>query len=234
MAQAANPFFGTYKTPHQTAPFDKIKLSHYEPAFKKAIEENQKEIDAIVNQRSMPTFENTIEALDRSGQMLNRVASAFFALLSAESNDEMMEISQRVQPMLSEHSNNISLNEKLFDRIKFVYDRRDQLDLLLFVVLLDIDRHLIEKADLVGIGADVDHSRRFDHPLQETNPAFIFVLEFLCSIIFEILRKVALGPRFFYILQRFLADNELSVFDFLLHLFDIAFRQLIMHDFLHF
>ena len=103
MAQAANPFFGTYKTPHQTVPFDKIKLSHYEPAFKKAIEENQKEIDAIVNQRSMPTFENTIEALDRSGQMLNRVASAFFALLSAESNDEMMEISQRVQPMLSKN-----------------------------------------------------------------------------------------------------------------------------------
>lgn len=129
MAQAANPFFGTYKTPHQTVPFDKIKLSHYEPAFKKAIEENQKEIDAIVNQRSMPTFENTIVALDRSGQMLNRVASVFFALLSAESNDEMMEISQRVQPMLSEHSNNISLNEKLFERIKFVYDRRDQLDL---------------------------------------------------------------------------------------------------------
>ena len=129
MAQAANPFFGTYKTPHQTVPFDKIKLSHYEPAFKKAIEENQKEIDAIVNQRSTPTFENTIEALDRSGRMLNRVANVFFAVLSAEGNDEMMEISQRVQPMLSEHSNNISLNEKLFERIKFVYDRRDQLDL---------------------------------------------------------------------------------------------------------
>ncbi len=129
MAQAANPFFGPYKTPHQTVPFDKIKLSHYEPAFKKAIEENQKEIDAIVNQRSTPTFENTIEALDRSGRMLNRVANVFFAVLSAEGNDEMMEISQRVQPMLSEHSNNISLNEKLFERIKFVYDRRDQLDL---------------------------------------------------------------------------------------------------------
>ena len=77
----------------------------------------------------MPTFETSIEALDRSGHMLNRFASAYFALLSAESHDEMMEISQRVQPMLSEHSNNISLNEKLFDRIKFVYDRRDQLDL---------------------------------------------------------------------------------------------------------
>ncbi len=129
MTQAANPFFKTYNTPHQTVPFDKIKLSHYEPAFKKAIEENQKEINAIVNQRSMPTFENTIEALDRSGQMLSRVANVFFNLLSAESNDEMMEISQRVQPLISEHSNNINLNEKLFERIKFVYDRRDQLDL---------------------------------------------------------------------------------------------------------
>ena len=156
MAQAANPFFGTYKTPHQTVPFDKIKLSHYEPAFKKAIEENQKEIDAIVNQRSMPTFENTIEALDRSGQMLNRVASAFFALLSAESNDEMMEISQRVQPMLSEHSNNISLNEKLFDRIKFVYDRRDQLDLLLLVVLVTV-RLLLLGGDHAQSAQSVGH-----------------------------------------------------------------------------
>ncbi len=129
MAQAANPFYGKYNTPHETVPFDKIKLSHYEPAFKKAIKQNQQEINAIVNQRSMPTFENTIEALDRSGAMLNRVGGTFFALLSAEGNDEMMEISQRIQPLLSEHSNNISLNEKLFQRIKYVYDRRDQLDL---------------------------------------------------------------------------------------------------------
>ncbi len=127
MAQAANPFYGKYNTPHETVPFDKIKLSHYEPAFKKAMAENQKEINAIVNQRSMPTFENTIEALDRSGAMLERVASAFYALLSAEGNEEMMEISQRIQPLLSEHSNNINLNEKLFQRIKYVYDRRDQL-----------------------------------------------------------------------------------------------------------
>lgn len=129
MAQAANPFFGTYKTVRQTTPFNKIKNADYEPAFMKGIEEQQKEIDAIVNQRSMPTFENTIVAFDRSGKLLDRVASTFFALLSAESNDEMMEISQRIQPALSEHSNNISLNEKLFQRIKFVYDKRDQLDL---------------------------------------------------------------------------------------------------------
>lgn len=77
----------------------------------------------------MPTFENTIEALDRSGQLLSRVANVFFALLSAESTPEMMEISQRISPKLSEHSNNISLNEKLFERIKFVYDKRDLLEL---------------------------------------------------------------------------------------------------------
>ncbi len=127
--QKENPFFEAYQTPHGTVPFDKIKLEHYEPAFQKAIEENQQEINAIVNQRSMPTFENTIEALDRSGQLLSRVANVFFALLSAESNDEMMEISQHVQPLLSEHSNNINLNEKLFERIKYVYDRRDSLEL---------------------------------------------------------------------------------------------------------
>ena len=129
MTQAANPFFGKYKTPYETVPIDKIKITDYEPAFEKGMAEHQKEIDAIVNQRSMPTFENTIEALDRSGQLLSRVANVFFALLSAESTPEMMEISQRISPKLSEHSNNISLNEKLFERIKFVYDKRDLLEL---------------------------------------------------------------------------------------------------------
>ncbi|MFR0835844.1 MAG: M3 family metallopeptidase [Barnesiella sp.] len=129
MTQAANPFFGKYKTPYETVPFDKIKITDYEPAFEKGMAEHQKEIDAIVNQRSMPTFENTIEALDRSGQLLSRVANVFFALLSAESTPKMMEISQRISPKLSEHSNNISLNEKLFERIKFVYDKRDLLEL---------------------------------------------------------------------------------------------------------
>ena len=127
VVDAADPFNGKYSTPYGTIPFDKIKLSDYEPAFKKGIRMQEQEINAIVNQRSMPTFENTIEALDRSGSYLSRVANVFFALLSAESNDEMMAISQRVQPLLSEHSNNISLNEKLFERIKYVYDNRDKL-----------------------------------------------------------------------------------------------------------
>ena len=129
MIQASNPFLSKYRTPYSTAPFDKIKTEHYEPAFEAGIRQHQQEIDAIVNQRSIPTFENTIEALDRSGDLLTRVSSVFFALLSAESNDEMMEISQRISPKLSEHSNNINLNEGLFQRVKAVYDNREKMNL---------------------------------------------------------------------------------------------------------
>lgn len=129
MIQASNPFLSKYRTPYSTAPFDKIKTEHYEPAFEAGIRQHQQEIDAIVNQRSTPTFENTIEALDRSGDLLTRVSSVFFALLSAESNDEMMEISQRISPKLSEHSNNINLNEGLFQRVKAVYDNREEMNL---------------------------------------------------------------------------------------------------------
>ena len=129
MIQASNPFLSKYRTPYSTAPFDKIKTEHYEPAFEAGIRQHQQEIDAIVNQRSTPTFENTIEALDRSGDLLTRVSSVFFALLSAESNDEMMEISQRISPKLSEHSNNINLNEGLFQRVKTVYDNREKMNL---------------------------------------------------------------------------------------------------------
>lgn len=119
-----NPFFSPYTTPHGVAPFDKIKTEHYEPAFNKAIEIRQKEIDAIADSKATPTFQNTILAMEHSGEMLSRVSSVFFNLLGAESNDEMMEISQRLSPKLSEHSNNINLNEKLFARVKAVYDKR--------------------------------------------------------------------------------------------------------------
>lgn len=119
-----NPFLKPFATPYGTAPFDLIKIEHYEPAFEKAIEEHQSEIDAIVANPRNPTFSNTIEAIEYSGEMLTRVSSVFFNLLSAESNDEMMEISQRLSPKLSQHSNNISLNEELFKRVKAVYDVR--------------------------------------------------------------------------------------------------------------
>lgn len=130
MTQAANnPFFGKYKTPHETIPFNKIKEEHYEPAFEKAIEELKQEIDKIANSSAPATFKNTVEALERSGELLNKVSSAFFNILSAESSDNMMEISQRVSPKLSEVSNYINLNEPLFKRIKTVYEQKETLGL---------------------------------------------------------------------------------------------------------
>ena len=124
MKAGNNPFFYPFSTPHGTAPFDKIKTEHYEPAFEKAMAEHQQEIDTIADNPEPPTFANTIEAMEYSGEMLNRVSNVFFNLLSAESNDEMMDISQRLSPKLSEHFNTIYLNEKLFLRIKTIYERR--------------------------------------------------------------------------------------------------------------
>ncbi len=122
--QAQNPFFSAYKTPYDTPTFNKIKNEHYEPAIEKGIAEHQAEINKIVMIRAVPTFENTIVPLEESGKLLSRVTSVFFNLLSSESNDEMMEIAQRIQPKLSEHSNSITLNEGLFQKVKAVYDKR--------------------------------------------------------------------------------------------------------------
>lgn len=122
--QAQNPFFSAYKTPYDTPPFNKIKNEHYEPAIEKGIAEHEAEINKIVMIRAVPTFENTIVPLEESGKLLSRVTSVFFNLLSSESNDEMMEIAQRIQPKLSEHSNSITLNEGLFQKVKTVYDKR--------------------------------------------------------------------------------------------------------------
>ncbi|MFA6794859.1 MAG: M3 family metallopeptidase [Proteiniphilum sp.] len=119
-----NPFFLPFKGPHGTAPFQEIKITHYEPAFEKAMAEHSAEIDQITANAAAPTFANTIEAMEYAGEMLDRVGNIFFNLLSAESNDEMMEISQRLTAKLSEHSNNINLNEALFRRVKAVYDAR--------------------------------------------------------------------------------------------------------------
>ena len=125
-----NPFFKPYETQYGTPPFDKIKIEHYEPAFDEAIRQHKVEIETIAANPFAPNFANTIAAMEYSGEMLNRVSSAFFNLLSAESNDEMMMISQRLSPKLSEHSNNINLNEKLFARVKAVYNNRLTSDLV--------------------------------------------------------------------------------------------------------
>ena len=113
-----NPFY----TPYEYTPFDTIKETDYEPAILKGIKEEDKEIDQIVNQPEAPTFENTIEALDRTGELLGKVTSVFYNQLSAETSDYLDELSQRMSPILTEHSNNITLNKRLFRRVKAVYE----------------------------------------------------------------------------------------------------------------
>ena len=116
-------------TPFDTAPFSKIKNEHFKPAFLQAIEDARLEIDAIANSKEAPTFENTVAALDFAGQQLDRVSSVFFNLNSAETNPEIQKIAQEVSPLLSEFSNDITLNEDLFKRVKAVYDQRNDLEL---------------------------------------------------------------------------------------------------------
>ena len=112
-----------------TPPFSKISNDDYKPAIKKAIEIAKSEIDEIINNTDTPTFENTTVALDFTGEKLNRITSIFFNLNSAETNDEIQKIAQEVSPWLSEFSNDITLNEDLFKRVKVVFDLRETLDL---------------------------------------------------------------------------------------------------------
>ena len=123
----SNPLLAAWDTPHETPPFSEIELSDYEPAFDAAIACSRAEIDAIVANPSKPTFGNTIVALERHGALLDRISGIFFNLLEADTSDEMQEIAQRVQPKLTELSNDISLNPELFARVKQVYEHPGRL-----------------------------------------------------------------------------------------------------------
>ena len=119
----------TFNTKHNTAPFSQIKLEEYKPAFIENIAQAKAEIDAIITNSDVPTFENTIVTLDFAGEQLDRLSSIFFNLNSAETCDEMQKIAQEVSPLLTEFSNDIALNEDLFKRVKTVYDQKDSLTL---------------------------------------------------------------------------------------------------------
>lgn len=129
MTNAQNPFFEVYSTPHGTAPFDKIKTEHYEPAIREGISRQAAEIDVLTNNPEAPTYANTILAYEQSGELLDRVMAVFGNLRSAETNDDLQALAQAMTPLLSEHSNNIGLNEKLFTRVKTVYNQRSELSL---------------------------------------------------------------------------------------------------------
>ena len=128
-----NPFFEKYNTPHGTVPFDRIRLEDYEEAFMEGIRRDEEQIDKIVNNPEKPTFDNTIISVDdeKDGEgyydLLSRVSTVFFTLLSAETNDEMDALAQKMSPILTKHANDIRLNEKLFERIKYVHQHHRKL-----------------------------------------------------------------------------------------------------------
>jgi peptidyl-dipeptidase Dcp len=127
--ETPNPFLTEYTTPFQVPPFDQIKNEHYMPAFEAGIAEQQAEVEAIVNNEEVPSFENTILPLDKSGKILNRVSNVFFNLNECLTNDEMINIAEQVLPMLSKHGDAISMNPKLFERINHVYQHRNEMGL---------------------------------------------------------------------------------------------------------
>ena len=128
-----NPFFFPYNTPHDVAPFDRISLEDYEEAFLEGIRRENEQIDKIVNDPRKPTFDNTIISIDdeKDGEgyydLLGRVSSVFYNLLSAETNDDMDALAQKLSPVLTKHANDIRLNEKLFERIKYVHQHHRKL-----------------------------------------------------------------------------------------------------------
>ena len=128
---ADNPLVKEWNTPYQTPPFSEIKLKHYEPAIDYAIELNRADIDAIVNNPEAPTFENTIVAMERAGELLSRVTGVFFVLNNCDTNEEMQQIANNITPKLTELGNDISLNPELFKRVKAVYEQYERGELQL-------------------------------------------------------------------------------------------------------
>ncbi len=128
-SQDENPFFKKWETPFQTPPFESIKESHYLPAFKQGMKQQQDEIEAIVNNTAAPDFMNTIEKLAASGSLLNKVSSVFYNQNSANTNDEIQKIAKEVAPLTSKHYDDINMNPKLFQRVKSVYENKKKFKL---------------------------------------------------------------------------------------------------------
>ncbi|MFK8045184.1 MAG: M3 family metallopeptidase [Crocinitomicaceae bacterium] len=122
----SNPLLQPYKTVFETAPFEEIELAHYQPAIEASIEEAKAEIEAIVNNTEVPTFANTVEALERSGKLMGKITSIFFNLNSAETSDEMQAIAQKVSPLITAFSTDLLLNEGLFKRVKAVFESEEK------------------------------------------------------------------------------------------------------------
>jgi len=151
-----NPFLSEFQTPYGVPPFDQIKMEHYEPAFIKGIEEQNKNIEAIIQNKEVPSFKNVIEALDNSSPILDRVSGVFYNLTSADTNDELTALSIKLAPVISEHSDNILLNSQLFAKVKAVYEDKDSTQ------LTREQRRLLENTykDFIRAGANLSQEQQ--------------------------------------------------------------------------
>lgn len=158
-----NPLLQTWDTPFETAPFSKIKPEHYLPAFEAAIAEHEKEIKQIVSNSEAPTFDNTIAALDFSGQLLSRIQGVYFNMMAANTSEELQKLQEQIGPMLAHHSDNVSMNADLFKRIKAVWDAKDKQN------YTDEQKALLEKTykNFVRNGALLDEAKQ--KQLREVN-----------------------------------------------------------------
>lgn len=124
-----NPFLSEYTTPFQVPPFDKIKTEHYLPAFEEGIKQHDAEIAAIVSNTEEPTFENTIYAIDKSGEILRKVSDVFINVNETDTDEEMQEVARKITPMLTQHKDNVAMNLDLFKKVKAVYEKRNESNL---------------------------------------------------------------------------------------------------------
>lgn len=154
--ESENPFFKEFDTPFGVPPFDRIKEEHFIPAIKAGIELHKKEIEEIVNNPAPPTFENTIEALEKSGSLLRKASDVFSVLNGCMTNDNMQKITKEVAPMLAKHRDEITMNPKLFQRVKAVYEKREGLN------LTQEQKKLVEEyyKDFVRGGANLDDKKK--------------------------------------------------------------------------
>lgn len=154
--ESENPFFKEFDTPFGVPPFDRIKEEHFLPAIKAGIELHKKEIEAIANNPAPPTYENTIEALERSGPLLRRASDVFSVLNGCMTNDNMQKIAKEVAPMLAKHRDEITMNPNLFQRVKAVYEKRNDLG------LTQEQKRLVEEyyKDFVRGGANLDEKKK--------------------------------------------------------------------------
>ncbi len=185
-----NPLLQTFNTPFETPPFDKIKHEHYKPAFEAAIADARDEVDAIATQASIPDFENTIEALAYSGERLDLISGIFYNILHAETDETMQQIARDISPMVTDFQNDIRFNEALFQRVKSVYDQKDQLNLtteqemLLEKTFKGFSRNganlsTNDKEKMRGISRELSElSLKFsDNVLAETNGWFLHITD---------------------------------------------------------